>query len=374
HSLSALIFAPVLLVYLALLLIRAGNRRALGAVATALVLAVALSVFYWLPVLAESRFVGLGSGASQGYRDHLVTLGDLLSLDLAYPYPAGTGVTPAFPLGLFQIAVLVAAAFLALRRGPWQSIVLFFLGVGLLSAFMLTSLSEPVWRLLEPALAFLQYPWRFQALTVLATAFLAGALSQALPAVPRASLAAAAGCLLVAAWALWRLPFSPTVPSLAVEAMWQQDRDHGQVGATWTGEYLPVWVQEQRWAISLPLAEPAQSGVCLPSGQVQLGAVGYTSIHMALDMPRGGTVTLHQFHYPGWQARWQGETIASRPEGALGLATFDLASGRGPLDVHLAGTPAQRWGTLISLVTFLILSLGLVARPRLSRPGPAWRA
>ncbi|MCL7455502.1 MAG: 6-pyruvoyl-tetrahydropterin synthase-related protein, partial [Anaerolineae bacterium] len=303
HSLSALIFAPVLLAYLALLLIRAGSWRPAARVAVALTLSVALSAFYWLPVLAESQFVGLGSSASQGYRDHLVTSSDLVSLQPAYGYPSESGATPTFPLGLAQLAILAAAPLLVFWRDSERRIALLLLGVGLASAFMLTAISEPVWRLLEPALAFLQYPWRFQALTALATAFLAGALCmaafQALPDLPRWSMAAGL-CLVVGASALWRLSPAPIQPTLSVETMWQQDRDRGQVGATWTGEYLPIWVQEQRWALARPLAEPAQDNGSVPAGQVQLNGVGYTRSSLTVDVPQGGTVTLHQFHYPGW--------------------------------------------------------------------------
>jgi hypothetical protein len=93
---------------------------------------------------------------------------------------------------------------------------------------------------------------------------------------------------------------------------------------------------------------------------------------MTVDAPQGETVTLHQFHYPGWQAHWQGDTIPSRPEGALALATFELPPGQGALDVRLANTPAQLWGTVISLITSLMLSVALMARFQLSRPKPAW--
>jgi hypothetical protein len=375
HSLSALIFAPVLLVYLALLLIRAGNGQALGAVAASLALAVALSAFYWLPVLAESQYVGLGSGASQGYQDHLVTIGNLLSASLGYAYPTETSATPMFPLGLLQVAILVAGLFLAVRRGPRQWIVLFFLSVGLVSTFMLLTVSEPVWRLLEPGLAFLQYPWRFQALIVLATAFLAGALCasacQALRAASCWSLALVC-CVAVGAWSLWHLPFAQTHPSLSVEAMWQRDRDQGQVGATWTGEYLPVWVQEQRWALARPVPEPTAGEPALPAGQVQLDGVGYTRAKLTIDAPQGERITLHQFHYPSWQAKWQDDVIPSRPEGALGLATFDLPPGQGSLDVRLATTTAQMWGTVTSLITALMLSVTLVAQFQLGRVKPLW--
>jgi len=367
HSLSALVFAPVLGIYLILLLARAPGRSAAGSVALALLFSVALAAFYWLPVFVESGYVGLGQGASRGYQDHLVRLSDLFSLSVAYPYPAEAGVAPTFPLGLGQFAILAAALIMTFgsRRREWAN--LFFLVIAFCSAFMLTLASRPVWQLLEPGLAFLQYPWRFQALTVLATAFLAGALGDAARRSLRAGYwrpAATVFLLGIGAWALWRLPYTPASPDISVEAMWQADRQHGQVGATWTGEYLPIWVTEQRWALSYPPAEPTSSSDLLLPGQVRLTAAGYTRYDLVADAPEGASVTLHQFHYPGWQARWIGKTLPSYPEGVLALATFDLEAGSGPLIVRLGHTPAQFWGTLLSLLAAILAGIGLLVVAR----------
>jgi hypothetical protein len=367
HSLSALIFAPVLGVYLLILLLKQGDRRATGRVVLALCLAVALSAFYWLPVLAESQYVGLGHGTSQGYQDHLLPLAEIFSLHLAYPYPTEAGVAPTFPLGLVQVVILVAALILPFRahRRRWATV--FFLALALLSAFMLTTTSLPIWRLFERGLAFLQYPWRFQALTALATAFIAGALwhqpSRRTFSIPplKEIVAALAYCGLLI-WALWRLPYTPTTPDLSVEAMWQMDRDLGQVGTTWTGEYLPIWVAEQRWAISHPVPDRQPGRETLPAGQLRLTGVGYARYEFLLDGSQATSLTLHQFHFPGWQSKGREEAIASDPAGDLGLAAFDLPPGRSPLITRLGHTSTQLWGTLISLVAALAVAIALAAR------------
>ena len=371
HSLSALIFAPVLGIYLVILLRQEQSRGALGGVVLALVFAVALGSFYWLPVLAESGYVGLGQGASGGYQDHLVGLADLFSLTPSYPYPTESGTVPTFPLGLGQIAIFGGALVLSFgfRHRGWAN--LFFLGVALLSAFMLTLASQPLWQLFESGLAFLQYPWRFQALAVLATAFLAGALVDAgcRSLRPGHCWLLASGLLLaIGAWALWHLPYTPMTPDISTEAMWEIDRQNGQVGATWTGEYLPVWVTEQRWALAHPLPDPAPDGKALPPGQVRLTNVGHTRYDLTVEAPEGTSLTLHQFHYPGWQAGWQGDTIPSQPEGVLALASYDLKAGSGPLAARLGHTPAQFWGTLVSLFASLLIGIGIIVVTRRRAP------
>jgi hypothetical protein len=366
HHLSALLFVPALLAYVVILVWAqpSGQTRGRAAleVTLALALAVTLTTFYWMPVLTESRYVGLGYGVSQGYRDHLLRWASLISLSPTYGYPTTPGVSPVYPLGLVQLAILLAASVLPfrLRAGRWP--VVFFLAVAWCSAYMLTIYSLPVWRPLEPVLAFLQYPWRFQALTVLATAFLAGAVVQGFTR-PRHWSRWALGLALVlgsALWALWRVPLTPSEPDLSVEAMWQKDRDAGQVGATWTGEYLPIWVSEQRWAISHPApVVPAEAQVA--AGQMELAGVAYTGYSLAVPEPQPTHVVLHQFYYPGWQATWQRERHPAHPESALGLAAFDLPPGSGALLLRLGLTPSQLWGSGLSAAIALGMAVALVA-------------
>jgi hypothetical protein len=382
HSLSALIFAPVLAAYVTILLFKQRDLRALALTALTLTLTLAFTAFYWVPALAESQYVGLGHGASQGYRDHLLPLSSLLSLSLAYPYPTEQGATPVFPLGLVQVLIVAGAAVLSFRARGQRWPVFFFLALALLSAFMLTTASLPLWRIFEQGLAFLQYPWRFQALAVLATGFLAGTLwSQVLSIkvqVPRTLLHASlitpyalrfALYGLILASSLWLLTVIPTTPDLSVEAMWQQDREHGQVGATWTGEYLPIWVTEQRWAISLPAPDPALNDVALPAGQVKLARVGYNRYDLSLQAAEATSFALHQFHFPGWQAVGPvgSSPNSSQPHGVLGLAAVDLPSASGPLTMHLGLTRDQQWSTLLSLAAFLAAGVALVAQYQLPK-------
>jgi hypothetical protein len=381
HSLSALIFAPCLAGYLVILWWRRRQWRVVARFLAAGGLGLVLGAFYWLPVMAESRYVGLGHGASQGYRDHLLSVAGLIFPGPIYDYAAEAPIT--FPIGWLHVGLLLAAVPLPLlvrRRRPQT---LLFLAIGLFSVFMLTDISLPVWRAFESALAFLQYPWRFQALTVLATAFLGGMLLQvAVERVPWAgAVAGGLVLLLVGLFALPDLPVTTSYPDLSVEGMWRLDRELSQIGATWTGEYVPIWVEEQRWAISHPRPEGIPADPLPPMSyavhQARLQGVGYSRYHLELDAPQGTILSLHQFYYPGWQALWQGEVIAARPEGELGLATFDLPPGSGSLVLRLALTPAQHWGTIVSLVTCLAVAAALVVRLQLLRSaaGPAaiWR-
>ncbi len=376
HSLSALIFAPVLIGYLLLLLWRKWEFPLWGMVALTLAAAMVLSAFYWLPVLTESGYVGLGSGASQGYQNHLLSPGDLLAWDPAYDY---TVETPSvFRLGWVQTGLLVAALILSWRVRRLWPFSAFWLLVAAASILMLTTASLPLWHLFEKGLAFLQYPWRFQSLTVLSTALLGGVVLQAIGRREgwRQPVGGAAILAVATAWAIWSLPVVPSAPDLSVAGMWHQDRELNQIGTTWTGEYVPVWVREQRWAISHPPAEaeaPSGAGaVTLPSltgGALSLVGVGYTAYAMEIDAPQGADLILHQFYFPGWQAKWQGRIVPARAVGDLGLASFSLPPGTGPLTLHLALTPPRWGGMLLSSVAALMTGVALGVYAWRSRGG-----
>jgi hypothetical protein len=404
HQLSAFVFLPVLLGYLVLAWLPCRDRRALGRVGLALGAAAILSAFYWLPVLAESRYVRLSIMRSQGYVEHLLSRAALFSVDLTYPYSGEPGVPSTYPIGLLQAIILVAAiamlTALAYRRyrhakrglaaappvDPFDRqrrwVIVFFVAVAASSIYMLTRASLPVWQAFDSILAYLQFPWRIQVITVLATAFLAGAVWHVLWAMRPASRLLLGLLVIVLVWllpwALWQLPIASVYPGLAVEDMWQMDRQIGQVGTTWDGEFIPTWVTEQRWAISLPVSsggQPSSTAAQSPQAQVRLDAVGHTRYDLVLNAPQGAHLVMHQFHYPGWQARWNGRTVPSQPAGALGLAAFDLAPGSGELSLRLGLTPAQLWGTAISLAGFALGGIALVACARAqdhrSRVGPA---
>jgi hypothetical protein len=376
HSLSALIFAPFAAVYVVLVALAHRRPRIVGDLFLALGLAASLTAFYWLPVLAESRYVGLAHDVSSGYRDHLLPWRDLVSWSFAYAYGAEPGVPTTYPLGPAQLLILGAAGVQLCCRHRRRWPLFFFGGLTLFSALMLTETSLPVWLVFERGLAFLQYPWRFQVLTTLGIAFLGGALLEGWTRSSRSARAIGGGLLLVAVavWALWRLPVTSTTPDLSIEAMWQMEREIGQVGTTWTGEYLPIWVAEQRWALSHPAPEPVPDDATLPAGQVQLARVGYTSYTLRVVSPQATSLVLHQFHYPGWQAlgRAAGLPSESRPDGPLGLARLDLPPGPDRITVRLAPTLTQRVGTLVSLLTALTVASVLVIPIRAPRPAGQW--
>ena len=111
------------------------------------------------------------------------------------------------------------------------------------------------------------------------------------------------------------------------DRMWQEDAAAGQVGATWTGEFLPLTVSEQRWALGRPREGALDGPPTQPAPQVTLSRLGYDELTAQVSSDAPWSLRLHQFHLPGWHATVDSAAAATYPTGELGLVTVDLPAG-----------------------------------------------
>ncbi|MCZ7567178.1 MAG: hypothetical protein M5U01_01080 [Ardenticatenaceae bacterium] len=432
HNLSALLFAPLFALWLAVSRMwpEVPGRRFGTAAAWALAVGTGalLSAFYWLPMALEARWVHLALDVGgRGFERHLQPLSQWVARGLIYHYFPEQGVAGEHPLGWVQILILALAmgasvlAWVQLRRSERAALVVLWLVLAG-SLFMLTSSATPLWRLLAFPLGMVQYPWRWLTLTTLATALLAGLIARAaagrtLPETPGAGgepplyfgeeleevpfdkdamiaslraaghlgaapkqaqqVAWAAALALPALLATTTLPALPWA-SLAVDpaahpqAMWQVDYENEQIGATWTAEYLPRWVGEERWAIPRPVGEESSgaTAAALEAGvhirAVQLNRVNGWQMDLDVALEAPGEILLHQFYLPAWQATVDGRPVAVTPRGRLALASVTVPAGIHRVVVGWRATTAVRWGLVLTGlgVAALVGLLLLTAVPR----------
>ena len=355
HNLTALLMAPVTLFYLLLMAWWTGRWRRLPEAFGSLALGLGLSAAFWLPSLAESRYVGIGLGPSDGYQRHLAPPAALVDFSPLYRYPpTGALYHPLSWLSVLLFWVVVGLSVWRLARRQTAS-AMPPLGFGLLlaalSVFMTTTLALPVWKPLTPVLGHLQYPWRFLTLAAVGLLVSAGALPSSLPQKGGRALTG------IAALALLLVPL-PTIPVQrldisdaevwAPDRMWREDAEAGQIGATWTGEFLPLTVTEQRWAVGRPRVG-ATDGLAPPSRPtVRLTQIGYAHLHLEVESATPMSVRLHQFFLPGWVAAVDGRPARTYPTGELGLVTVDVPAGSHRVEVRFGPTPARAAGVASS--------------------------
>lgn len=368
HHLSAFLAAPLLIAYLAAA--GWGSRRRLLATLSAIPAGGLLTAFYWLPMLTEVRLVGLGQTFStDAWARFLAPLGDTVSKSLVYRYYPQQGVAHEYPLGLVSAVLLLAGLAILLVRRPRESGArrLLAVWVAVLAACwgLQWTASAPVWETV-PLLGFLQFPWRLMGPFALASSMILGeALDSIARRWPRrfvVATAAIATVALMAASALWALPRASVAVAAEswVQDMWDHDAAIGQVGATWTAEYVPVWVTVDRSAMPWDAVDSDRPPVAaLPAGaELSVTAAGSRSLRVQADLPESTRLTWHSFYYPGQQVTVGGEPVDTEPYTDLGLASAEIAAGSHEVRWRVGET---MWAWLGRVGTGLAIALLAVA-------------
>ncbi len=392
HNVSAMLFAPFIVVWAALALARvwreSRNSRALAQRAvwllSAALLALGLSTWFWLPALGEAGQAQLGEQTSGyfNFRNHFrwpglcgVALFDSPCRDLPVdqiPLVQSTvfpqrDPLPGFALGLVQAcAQLVALVIVVVARGrgrPFWA----FAALCAAATLLITPLSTPVWSALPP-LQLAQFPWRMLSVQALFGSLLVGG-AYALILRRNTALDALAQTVLVFA----ALFAPPAAAHLAV------DTDHinarsmqlfewysGIIGTTIRNEYFPKTVAPTP-ATGPDLLGQARRALLVRNPGDPEPAPRITSTPLVIESHNqtwriavanaNATLTLPLIYTPAWQAALEnGEPVALKAYAGSGWTQLTLPPGEHTLTLTYVGTPLQQTAGNISLS-----ALGLMA-------------
>lgn len=378
HNVSAMLFAPFCALYLGLMLVEARRARLswreigvrCAVTLLAVLLAAALSAWFWYPALSESAAAQLGDQTS-GYFNYAQHFrgADLVQGGLRFDYAVDDFRNP-FKMGLAQVLGIGVGTFVAMgsvRRGRTSAafVVLTLLGLAL-ATFLITPASEAVWKAIPP-LALAQFPWRLLSIQTLWGAVLTGFLGARLrPDDQR--LAVLITAIALGACMLSGLPNErkavPNAGSIAQEIQ-SFEWVSGIVGTTIRGEYLPATAFPQ------PRTGPVLTGLTRPL--VMHGALvaadpaaapGVLAAWTVETGEGGATLAFPILYWQGLKASVvpaAGGTpsdLAISPAPRLGWAAVSLPAGRWTVAVSLGRTPATAVAeplSALAVVLFLLL-------------------
>lgn len=358
HVLMAMIFVPVALAW-ALFWLFEGKWKNLGKIFWGGVLGFSLSAFFVLPVLFEKQFVhseGILSGYFD-YRQHFVSLYKLfISREWGYGSSGFPNEKLNLSLGTVQwILGLVAAPILAimnLKRNKKISILtLGISAAGLVSIFMIHMKSSFIWAKL-PFLWYLQFPWRFLAVSIFLLCLAAGI---AIYLIPKGKYIL--GGLVLLAVVILNIGFY-------VPKDWLTINDSEKFsGVSWQKQltisifdYLPIYAK-------LP---PISAAPDLP--EVLDGTAEFSDYRKGSDFQTGSvevladaTLRLPLFDFPGMQVKVNGVVInhghndCRNEEFCLGLVSFKLPEGKYYIETRLTDTPVRKIGNYLSLTGIVVV-------------------
>jgi hypothetical protein len=363
HNIT-LLFTPSLLIgYLLVHWRRTGYTAAtLTWPAVAILAAMGVSAFFWLPLIAERGYL-----SDQAYTIarrvwlpiSVWTWQNFLDTSLTFTH---TFIRPN-KLGVVQL-VLAGGGFFAApsRDAEW----LYLGGVALLASALIGAWALPLWQSSD-ILAIAQFPWRLLSVISLPLAIFSGGWLLHLRAGWRqAAVAAGLMALIIVAQRpqlAWIDVFAPHEPDLSAGVMAQIELEKGVLaggeGNSSIQEFRPRWADA-----TLALRE--QPPAVAPAPLLSVTRANSLDLEATAQVTVTTPLRFTDFYFPGWQVTLNGAPVATYPSTSLGVLTVDLPPGKHVIRKRWTHTPVQVAGTWISLITLAVL-VGVGWRPRRTR-------
>jgi len=378
HVPTALAFTPLLGAYTLYLIIARGGRewrrwlRLGGLAAGAIVLALAVSAVFLLPMLVERRYVAQEqwTSGSYDYAKHFVYFSQFFSPFWGYGY-AGEGLSDEMSLQLGAVATLMAMtglvfSFFKPSRGRGHTF--FFAVAALILVAAMTPLAGPLWSAL-PLAALIQFPWRLLSLVAFILSFLAGTAFLALGEGDEGWHPALAVLLLVVILASYdystpqHTEVSPRAEEPVAIIDFETFHPPDRVGMT-------IWTQEQPQDSPLVpqylAGEPLVKAHPLTEGaRVEMVRHGGASEEIKVTSPREAEVEFYTYYFPGWRAYVDDQETSIYPTEPYGLIALRVPAGEHRVRLCFEDTPVRKAGALISLLA-LLFAIGVLAKEQKS--------
>ena len=379
HNVSALIFAPFIVVWSLLGLARATRAQRLHgliALSAAAALALALTAWFWLPALASAATAQL-SEQTTGYfnfANHFRTTqkddGGVALIQSAFVFIADS--PQSFSMGLTQTLLVLIGGFgwfihayrpesLRARLITVVAMIALLFGIATL---MITPLAEPLWAALKP-LQLAQFPWRFLSVQALFAALLTGGIASLKPWAHWAALLALLGAML------------PMTLGAGVHGLAVRDEDvnprtvqlyewySGNIGTTIRAEYLPATVLPrpatgpdvlglERLALIAQEAPASalRSQLLAIEPEEQLWRITVDADALRMTLPL--------IYAPGWRAEVSDDrqpvALAAYP--GSGWTELTLPRGTHTIRLYYTGDPLQQTSESISVIAALVAAMG----------------
>ena len=361
HNLLPLIFFPILVLWIAYWTILQGEKKNLKKLPFSFLTGVGLSAFFTVPLVLEKKFIHAETLLSGyfDYRRHFVDLKQMfLSNNFGYgssDLGAGDDLALSSGRALLLAGLLgIVYAFVKFRKERKTSIFILFTSlVELAVLFMMHLKSSFVWENLT-ILQWLQFPWRFLAISILLLSLIGGALI-ALGGRYKYFLA----IVLITLAFYWHGSFFEP-------KSWQSVGDEDKFsGELWErqltvsiGDYLPV-------SAVFPPNKKAPDLPEILDGNVDIRDFKKGSYFqtMRVDSPGVSTIRVPFYDFPGVVVVVDGVNVSHGSDDCrfqdycFGLVSFKVNEGLHDVKVVLRNTPVRSFANAISLMSLI----GLIA-------------
>ncbi len=351
HNLSLFMFIPTLAIFLAFKIFESKSYKRIFPMAISAIGAVALSSYYLLPVIFETKFINLDS-TIQGYfdfRGHFAGFSQLL-FSRYWGYGASLfGPDDRLSLSVGQVQWIIPILGIILLTFSKKSevkdaVVLTILGW--FALFLTHNKSAQVWEHIKP-MWYLQFPWRFLSIATFCFSLAGGAMALVFARFKYIT------------WVILGVVIATNL-SFFREDLWFKISDKEQFsGAKWEeqqassiGDYWPVFAK------TIPVLQATKNAL---SDEGFVGKeIGKTTNKASyiVNLDKESEVQFPIAYFPGWIASVNSNRTNTYPTGEFGLVTAKLPEGENQnIVLNFTNTPIRTTGNLISLVSIAVFGL-----------------
>lgn len=361
HTLMTIIFAPVAVLW-AIYWLYTEKWQNLYKIIHSGFIGFGLSAFYLLPVAFERQFVHIESMLS-GYFDYRAHFVSLYKLFVSNEWGYGSSGFPNeklnLSLGIVHWVVGIGAGVFALFKyrsnKSFSLITIYILLATLFSIFMIHMKSSFIWVKL-PFLWYMQFPWRFLALSIFLLCILSG-----LFIIFSGKLKYMLGVVIITIAIITNISFF--VPK---DWLYITDSDKFS-GLSWQKQmtisifdYLPIYA-------TLPPINEAPKIPEIMDGKAEVAEYkkGSDFQYGTVKVLEDASIRLPLFDFPGMEVRVNGEKIehynndCRGTDFCYGLISINLPVGEYKIEVELTDTPIRSVGNYISLASIIVVAIFL---------------
>lgn len=356
HNIMVLLGTPVLLVY-ALYKVRS-NPVDIKKLLIPSVLALMLSMFFWLPAMMEKKYTVLDQArVNLEYTNHFLRPGQLLFSGLDFGF-SRIGPVDGIHMGIGWLGLLILLISLVVFcRNKFRPRYLFYLTVFLICIVLLTlQLTQRLWEL-TPFLSYVQFPWRMMFFVPLAVTIFLAYLT---------SYSKWVGGVLLLLTLYWVLNLTTSID--------EQRFDFDDVyWLTYTqttsvlDENMPKWF-DKYWAYELDQTLFNDQLYAFASEKVRvLNDLSNSSRKILINTPTATTMMLRTANFPGWRVMIDSTVISPRQSSDIaGIINVDVNPGQHEISWKFTQNTFPRllgnFITILALVLILFISLMIIRK------------
>lgn len=354
HNVTTLIFLPFLFLWWLYLWIKQKNWKLVLPFFASFILSLGMSASFLLPAVLEREFIQT-KYLLVGYFDfraHFVAFYQFFSPVWGYGASLwGPKDDMSFQVGMVHWVVVVAALIVVfIQRSDKKllllSSILFF--SFFLSIFLQHNKSAFLWEA-APLMAFIQFPWRFLAVSIFIVSLLGGIVIDHLKWKSKI-------IFFVALAAVILINFNYFKPRNFVEDNFFDkflSTDSMHRGVDLTKDYFPIWVKIDRVEY-FPHPRAISGRIEVLSFEKRVAAATGE-----MEVLSDATVEVPITYFPGWEVKANGELVTLKEPSIQGLITFQIPQGHYRIDLTLKDTAVRIIGNILSLTSVILLLIFL---------------